>query len=179
MTRRELQVSGITEMIVTSLMLVPCLPVLANSSEEITETRLLLGTYVSITVDLESAPRQYTTILDKAFMEIKRLEDALSTYKPYHTCPKSVSVLDSIWFTSAKQSLDQDCLRFTKCLFHGLIETETAQLWPLETSPCSWTALRRRWQTWFSLSGSNPSKIAYCSHFSNLISGNPTVLGQQ
>ncbi len=75
-----------------------------------------------------------------------------------HTCPKSVSVLDSIWFTSAKQRFDQGSVSFKKCLFHGLNETGTARLWPLDESLCSWTALRRRWQPGFHYPGQTRPK---------------------
>ena len=81
MTRNPAQVRGIAELILLTVALVSCIPVLANSSDEITETRLLLGTNVSITVDLEIT--QHVTVIDNAFLEIKRLEKALSTYLPH------------------------------------------------------------------------------------------------
>ena len=54
----------------------------ANGSDEITETRFLMGTFVSITLDAESTRQNYARVLDDAFSEIKRLENALSTFIP-------------------------------------------------------------------------------------------------
>ena len=41
-----------------------------------------MGTYVRITIDVEGTRQEYTNVLDKAFLEIKRLENVFSTYLP-------------------------------------------------------------------------------------------------
>ena len=82
-----------------------------------------------------------------------------------HTCPKSVSVLDSNWFASEKQLLDEGRLSIEFCLFHGLNETGTAKLWPLRNSLCSWTAFRRRWQPGFHYLGQSCTKSPFKATF--------------
>lgn len=41
-----------------------------------------MGTYVRITIDVEGTQEEYTNVLDKSFLEIKRLENVFSTYLP-------------------------------------------------------------------------------------------------
>ena len=90
---------------------------------------------------------------------------ALRCLPLHHTCPKSVSVFDSIWFTSEKQRLDQCRLSFKNCLFRGPNEAGTGQLWPLGKSHCSWTAFRRRWQPGFRYPGQTRTKSPIESTF--------------
>ena len=48
--------------------------------KEITETRIMMGTFVSITVN--KAPKQFKSIINRAFLEITRIESIMSTYSP-------------------------------------------------------------------------------------------------
>lgn len=64
------------------ILFVPYFTISTIYSKEITETRLLLGTFVSLTVDLEGAKKFEPQVLDQAFLEIKRLESIFSTYVP-------------------------------------------------------------------------------------------------
>ena len=64
-------------------------------SNEFTETRMMMGTFVSITIRENNAPSE--KIVDNAFREIFRLESIMSTYKTDSDISKFKQKRSSRW----------------------------------------------------------------------------------